>query len=340
MNNTCCVILAAGEGKRMKSDLPKVLLPVLFKPMLKWVVDAAYNSGIDNICVVTGYKHELLEEYLSSVKPVCETVIQSERKGSAHAAMMADEFLRKHSGGDVLILGGDAPLINTDTIKQAYDLHKSEGNAVTVVSAKLDNPFGYGRIVRDSETNNMVSIIEQKDASEEVKSIQEVNSGVYWFNIDALLSVLYNISNDTAQGEYYLPDAIKLLLARELKVNAFVSSDADTVLGANDCMQLNSLNAIARMKVLNALMQSGVSIPCTDGIVIGPDVKINNNTYILPSTIIKGDSSVGKGCMIGPNSQIIGCDIGDNVTINSSVCVHSNIKSGENIGPFAYIADK
>ena len=334
MSELCSIILAAGEGKRMKSSSPKVLSEVLFKPMLKWVIDSVNDSGIKNICVVAGYKSEEIENYLSSEDIHSEIALQTERKGTAHAVIMATEFLQKNFDSDVLILGGDAPFIDSKTIKDSYSLHKKENNSVTVISAKLDNPYGYGRIVRDNLTLKLKSIVEEKDANLNTKNISEVNSGVYWFKVSELLSVLSNISNNNAQGEYYLPDAISLLLKKGKNVNAFVSDSPEIVMGANNCMQLYDLNCIAKDKVLEFLMNDGVRIPFTDGVVIGTNVKIKRGTTILPGSVIDGNTVIGENCVIGPNSQVHNSTIEDNVVFNSSYCKNSYINSNQNIGPF------
>lgn len=333
MNNRCCIILAAGEGKRMKSDSPKVLSKVLFKPMIKWVIDAAVFSDIKDICVVAGYKHEKVEDYIKCMDIKCESVIQHQRKGTAHAVMTAKDFLDKHKGENVLILGGDAPFIDSDTINMAYKQHIEEKNSVTVISANLNDPFGYGRIVRDDNLK-LSSIVEQKDADESVRNIKEVNSGAYWFNIDALLSVLSDVRNNNAQQEYYLPDTIKLLLNKGHNVNACVSNNFKIVLGANDCNQLNDLNKIARENIINKFISEGVNILCEDSVIIGCDVKIGKGTTIFPGTIIDGNSSIGTNCVLGPNTQITDSIIADNTTINSSVCVNSVVSENKNIGPF------
>lgn len=337
MENLCSVILAAGEGKRMKSGYPKVLSEVLFKSMIKWVIEAAQNSNIEDICVVTGFRHETVEEYLLNESINCETVIQHERKGTAHAVTMADSFLRKHSGGHVLILGGDSPFIDSNTVKQAYKLHISNKNAATVISAKLENPFGYGRIVRDNSTSIVTAIIEQKDADSKVKVINEVNSGAYWFDIDALLSVIYNISNDTAQGEYYLPDALKLLINKGMKIDAFAADSSEIVLGANDCSQLKELNRIAIEKGLDKALMHGVNIPCADGVIIDNCVEFGKNVRILPGSVITGNTKIGDNCTIGPNTQIQNSIVEDNVILNSCFCLNSLVKKSDKLGPFSSV---
>lgn len=246
MANKCAVILAGGEGKRMKSDKPKTLSEVMGKPMLQWVIDALRKSGVDNICVVKGYKKECIEEYIATLDYNVSSVFQAERLGTGHAVMMAKDFLLEN-GGDVIILNGDAPFMDSETIAEAYNQHINTNSSATVISAKVENPTGYGRIVR-ADDGSLKSIVEQKDADEETLAINEVNSGGFWFNTNDLLSVLDNIQSNNAAGEYYLPDALKLLLESGKGVGAFTASSADTVLGANDPAQLADLNTIAQNK--------------------------------------------------------------------------------------------
>lgn len=247
--SNCAVILAGGEGKRMKSDKPKTLSMVLDKPMLMWVISALRGAGVDDICVVKGYKKECIEEFLDEVNKdssnKIESVYQAERLGTGHAVMMAKDFLSK-CDGNVVILNGDAPFMDSKTIADALAQHNN-GYAATVISAKVDDPTGYGRIVRDTDLS-LKAIVEQKDADEETLKINEVNSGGFWFDAQQLLSVLDRITANNNAKEYYLPDAIKLLLADGKKVGAFTAECSDTVLGANDPAQLEELNEIARAK--------------------------------------------------------------------------------------------
>ncbi len=246
MNNKCAVILAGGEGKRMKSDIPKPMNEVLGKPMLRWVIDSVKAAGIDDICVVTGYKTEITEAYLEALPFEVSHVLQSERLGTGHAVMMAKDFLKKN-GGDVVILCGDAPFMDTQTIADAYKSHDDGSYSATVISAMLDDPTGYGRIVRNSD-GTLNNIVEQKDADEATLAIKEVNSGGYWFDTADLLSVLDDIKANNSAKEYYLPDALYLLLQNGKKIGAFTAKSPDTVLGANDPAQLAELNEIARKK--------------------------------------------------------------------------------------------
>lgn len=337
----CAVILAAGEGKRMKSNRPKVLSPVLFKPMLQWVIDSAQGAGVSAVCVVTGYMHESVEQYLAELNAVDQAhpdvahVLQPERKGTGHAVMMSSEFLRAHRGGNVLILNGDAPFVNAQVIGEALKDHTENGYSVTVISAVLDDPTGYGRIVRDADTHLIRAIVEQKDADHATLGICEINSGAYWFKIDDLLDILTQIKNDNTQGEYYLTDAVKLLIERGKKANAHTTGDAHTVLGANDCLQLNALNSIAREEILSAHMSAGIEIPCRDGVIIGPDVTIGSDTCILPGTILRGKTAIGCGCTLGPNSFVSDCSVGDHVALNSVQCEDCIIAPNQAVAPFS-----
>lgn len=339
----CAVILAAGDGKRMKSNRPKVLSPVLFKPMLQWVIDSVQRAGVSSICVVAGYMHESVEEYLNQLNardPIHEDIVhvlQPERKGTGHAVMMTADFLRTHRGGNILVLNGDAPFVDSKVISDALADHVENGNAVTVISAALEDPTGYGRIVRDAQTGCVLAIVEQKDADAQTLAIPEINSGAYWFKVNDLLDILGQIKNNNAQGEYYLTDAVKLLIQSGKKANAYTAGNANAVLGANDCMQLSELNSIARGEILAAHMRAGIEIPCSDGIMIGPDVTIGSDTCILPGTILRGKTAIGCECTLGPNSFVTDSFVGDGVTLNSVQCDNCTIAPNEAVQPFSVI---
>lgn len=242
------VILAGGEGKRMKSDKPKALSLVLGEPMLRWVLNSVKGAGIDKVCVLTGFAKEYIEEYLSAydkeTNAVTETAYQAERRGTGHAVMMCSDFLRAN-GGDVVILNGDAPFLDSETIKKSYELHKSKSSCATVISAKVDDPFGYGRIIRD-ENGSVEAIVEQKDATQQQAAVNEVNSGCYWFSTDALLGALDLLTDNNAGGEYYLTDTLAILLSQGKTVCAYTAENSNAVLGANDPQQLQELNEIAK----------------------------------------------------------------------------------------------
>ncbi len=242
----CAVILAGGEGKRMKMNKPKPLAQVLGKPMLEWVLRSVRNAGVEKICVIKGFGKEFIDEFVAELPFEVETAYQAERLGTGHAVMQAKDFLAQ-CGGNVVILNGDAPFMDSATIKDSFEYHIQNQNAVTVISARVKNPTGYGRIVR-GENGEVTAIIEQKDADEKIQAIDEVNSGGFWFDTEKLLSVLDEIKSDNAAKEYYLPDALKLLLQKGEKVGAFTAESPDTVLGANDPAQLKELEEIAVQK--------------------------------------------------------------------------------------------
>ncbi len=242
----CAVILAGGEGKRMKMDKPKPLAEVLSEPMLKWVIGSVKSAGVDEICIVKGFGKEYVEQFVETLGFPVETVFQAERLGTGHAVMQAKGFL-KNNAGNVVILNGDAPFMDSKTIRDSLKYHTENGNAATVITAKVDDPTGYGRIIR-GENGELKAIVEHKDATDEEKLVNEVSSGGFWFDTEKLLGVLGEIKSDNSASEYYLPDAIKLLLEKKEKVGAFTADSADTVLGANDREQLRELENIAVTK--------------------------------------------------------------------------------------------
>lgn len=333
MANNCVVILAGGEGTRMKSKKPKVMAEILFKPMIDRVIDAAKGAGIEDVCVVTGYRAEVLEAHLNGR---AQTVRQEQRLGTGHAVMQATGFIKEHSGGNVLILAGDAPFMDSKTIREALDAHVSNRFVQTVISAKVDDPFGYGRIVRD-KNGNFTAIVEQASADEDTQKIREINSGAMWFNADTLLSLLDKIDNHNSKGEYYLTDTVHIALSMGLRVGAYAADNADAVLGANTRVQLNELNEILRKKTLEKLMLDGVSIPCTDSVIIDPDVKIEADTVILPGTIIKEGCEIGSDCVIGPNTMLYKTRVGCGVTLNAVQAEEATVKDHANLGPFVHL---
>ncbi|MBR5262742.1 MAG: bifunctional UDP-N-acetylglucosamine diphosphorylase/glucosamine-1-phosphate N-acetyltransferase GlmU [Clostridia bacterium] len=336
MSKKCALILAAGDGNRMKTSKPRVMAEVLFKPMIDWVTAAVEAGGVDEICVVTGHCHEQLEDYLGGG---FKFAVQSERLGTGHAVMQAKDFIKANTPGDILILNGDSPLIDARTISTAYEYHISHKNAVTIISARIDKPEGYGRIIRN-KNKCLKKIVEENDATTAEKMVDEVNSGAYWFNCSVLLEALEGIAeirDKKQQAEYYLTDAIEVILAKNLNAVAYEAGNPEAVLGANDRIQLQQLNEIARKRVMYDLMKNGVSIPCADGVMIGADVKIGAETEILPGTIINGNTVIGEGCVIGPNSLIEDSVIGDNVTLNNVQCYSSTVKRNAQVGPFARI---
>lgn len=241
MSKNCAVILAAGEGKRMKANKPKPMMEVLDRPMIDWVLDATEASGVNDTILVVGAYGEQLVDHYGDRSAICW---QKERLGTGHAVMMALDYLNASDAENVLILNGDAPFMDAATIAESLALHEANGNAVTVISARLDDPFGYGRIIQGAD-GSFERIVEQKDATEEEKAIRNVNSGAYWFRREDLIASLGKLTTDNAAHEYYLTDTIYILKQEGKNAGVFVTENADVVLGANDREQLQALNDIA-----------------------------------------------------------------------------------------------
>lgn len=329
------VILAGGSGKRMKTDKPKVLHEVLGKPMLEWVIDACLKAEVDRICVVKGFASEMIDEYILKSGYEIETVLQTERLGTGHAVMMAVDFISKDKDGDVIVLNGDAPFIDAETILASYEKHKESGAGATVISARVDNPFGYGRIKRDE--NGISGIVEQKDCTPDEALIDEINSGCYWFKADDLLSALPRLETNNAQGEYYLTDTLGIILSDGKKVEGYVAKTSDVVLGANDRKGLLKLCDIAREKIIECHLENGVEFVSSDGVIISPDAVIGEGTKILPNTMIMGKCVIGKSCVLGPNSRLTNVTVGDSSSLDNVVAVKAKVGSCVSIGPFVQL---
>lgn len=326
------VILAAGMGTRMKSKMPKVLHKVCGKPLSKWVIDASKAAGADKVCAVVGHKAETVKEVLGDV---CEFALQAEQKGTGHAVMQAIDVI-KNSKGEVVILNGDTPLITAETINKAIEYHKNNGNQATVITAILDDATGYGRIVRDND-GSVLKIVEQKDASEEEKKINEVNSGMYVFDAQSLVYALDKITPNNAQGEYYLTDTLEIIKNNSGKVGVMTAEDSDEFLGVNSKLQLAQAMKIMKKRINEYHMINGVTITDPENTYIGKDVEIAPDTIIYPGCMLEGKTKIGKSCIIGPNTRMTSCDIHDCVTIQSSTLIEAQVKSFTTVGPYAYL---
>lgn len=331
LDNISAIILAAGEGTRMKSKHPKVTHKLLGKPMIDHVIDSVVKTGIKDIIVVVGHKAEEVKE---CIKTDVRYVTQEKQLGTGHAVMCAEDYLG--CCGTTLVLPGDNPLISEETLKSLISYHIEHKLSGTILTAEFEDPFGYGRIVRDS-SGNVEKIVEHKDASEAERLIREINSSMYCFNTEALIDALKKIKNNNVQGEYYLTDVIGIMKTEGLQVGAFRVKDPCEVLGVNSRMQLAEAARAMRNRVLGSLMAQGVTIIDPDSTYIDTDVIIGIDTVIYPGTIIEGNVKIGEDCIIGPNSRIVDSVVHDNVEVNNSVVLQSEIKSGTHVGPFAYI---
>ncbi|MCD7799746.1 MAG: bifunctional UDP-N-acetylglucosamine diphosphorylase/glucosamine-1-phosphate N-acetyltransferase GlmU [Ruminococcus sp.] len=330
MNNV--IILAGGQGKRMKADMPKPMFKVLGEPMLEWVIKSCEDAGLSNICIVKGYMAEIIDNYIDGRY---ETVLQRERLGTGHAVMQAIPFMQKNIDGNTLVLCGDAPFIDEVTIKESLKLHEDENNSVTVITSMIDNPKGYGRIVRDG--NSINSIVEEKDATIEQKQIHEVNSGAYWFKTADLIEYLGELTQNNSQGEYYLTDSLFIAINKGRRANAYLSENPNVVLGANDRKSLLALNDVARMEVISKHLENGVEFICTDGVIIGRDVKIGVGTEIKQGCTLLGNTIIGEDCTIGPNCLLNDTIVGNGTTLNSVQSNQAFIGNNVKIGPYVQL---
>lgn len=324
------IILAAGEGKRMKSNIAKPLQQAAGKALVEWVLDTAEETGSDENIVVIGHKAEDVKAYLGDR---AKFAYQYEQLGTGHAVMQGIESI-KDVDGTVMVLYGDSPLIEAETLKRVREDHSKKMRAATVITAIADEPFGYGRIVR--ENGEIVRIVEQKDASEDEQKITEVNSGMYFFDIQKLKESLSKITNDNSQGEYYITDVIEIMLSEGEKVGAYVT-DLEQTMGVNDKLQLSQVGKILNRRKVEALMLAGVTIIDPDKVQVTTNVKVGRDTVLYPGTVLEGNTVIGENCVIGSNTSLNNCKVGDNTKILETVGIDSEIGSDTNVGPFAYL---
>jgi bifunctional UDP-N-acetylglucosamine pyrophosphorylase/glucosamine-1-phosphate N-acetyltransferase len=306
MANLTAVILAAGKGTRMKSKLPKVLHKVGGHPMLEHVMDAAEAAGCRDNVVVIGHGAELVRELVGDRARIA---LQAEQLGTGHAVLQAADTLKDFSG-TVMILCGDTPLLEAEELEKFYAEHVKSGAAATVMSALMDDPFGYGRILRDAN-GDVAGIVEQKDASEEQKQIKEINTGNYCVEAPLLFEVLRTLGNDNAQGEYYLTDVLAKLRAMGKKVGGVITADSEMIMGVNSRRQLAEAESVMRRRIAERHMDDGVTIMDPASTFIEKSVKIAPDTVIYPNTWLQGATVIGEDCEIGPNVRLENVKVAD-----------------------------
>lgn len=306
MTELRAVILAAGKGTRMRSKLPKVLHKVGGKAMLQHVLDAADAAGAAEKIVIVGHGAELVE---SMVGEQGKIVLQAEQLGTGHAVMQTKDALAGFNG-TAMILCGDTPLLDGEELKKFYEAHVQSGAAATVLTAFMDNPFGYGRIVRDAD-GNVQGIVEEKDADAQQKLIKEINTGIYCLECPLMFDVLATLTCDNAQGEYYLTDVLTKLNEAGKKVGGVVTEDSDMVMGINSRRQLAEAESVMRVRILNKLMDAGVTIMDPASTFIESSVKIGRDTVIYPFTWLEGNTEIGEDCEIGPNVRLTNVEVGN-----------------------------
>lgn len=332
MKKRYVIVLAAGQGTRMKSKLYKVMHPVMGRPMVGHVVDAALDAKADQIITITGCGADLVKDYLGDKS---EYVYQKEQLGTAHAVEQAKELLEGKEG-TTLVLSGDAPLLRAETIQALMDFHENEDAKATVLTALAEDPFGYGRVIR-AEDGLVHKIVEEKDASAEERAVQEINTGTYCFDNEVLFETLMKVDNNNSQGEYYLPDVIEILKSNNEKVGAYRLENMDESLGVNDRVALSEATQLIRERINTQHMLNGVTLVDPQNTYIEAGVQIGQDTVIEPGAYLKGNTVIGEDVVIGMNTTIIDSQIADGVEITQSVIEESTVKEGADIGPHSHL---
>lgn len=332
MKKRFAVILAAGQGTRMKSKLYKVLHPILGRPMIKHVLKAISSSSIDQTVTVVGHGAEKVKETVGSKS---DFVLQQEQLGTAHAVMQAEQLL-SNKQGTTLVVCGDTPLITSETYEKLFQYHEETKAKATILTTEIDEPTGYGRIIRN-EAGHVERIVEEKDAKDTERKIKEINTGTYCFDNKVLFEVLKEVDNDNAQGEYYLPDVIEILQRRGEKISAYVTENHEETIGINDRIALIEAEEIMKRRINHYHLSNGVTIADPNNTYIGPEVSIGQDAIIYPGSIIMGDSKIGEGAEIGPHSEINNSTIGNSTSVRQSTINNSKIGDNVTVGPYAQI---
>lgn len=328
------VVLAAGAGKRFRSPTPKVLHKAAGLPLVQHVLRAVQGlDRIDRVLVVVGKEAEMVGESVKSLVPAAELIEQTELLGTADAVQRCADALEDFDG-TVLVLSGDSPLITTPTLKRLIDDHRQSGSPVTLLTARVGDPSGYGRIIRDGE-ERCTGIVEQSDATEQQARIDEVSSGIWCFERGPLFDALERTDNANAQGEFYLPQAAMLIAEAHGSIPTVLAGDAEEIEGVNDRLQLAFAGRVLRKRKIEALAAEGVGIEDPQTTYIDAGVEVGPDTLIRPFTFIEGTSRIGSGCSIGPSARIVDSVVEDGAEITFAVVKESSIGPSASVGPFA-----
>jgi bifunctional UDP-N-acetylglucosamine pyrophosphorylase/glucosamine-1-phosphate N-acetyltransferase len=329
------VVLAAGEGKRFKSSKAKVLHELCGYPMLRHVLDAVAGVKPVRTAVVVGRNADEVAALVNAAMPKAVTALQADQLGTADATRIGEEALGKGSG-DVLVVPGDTPLLTAATLRKLLQHHRRRKAAATVLTARVDDPTGYGRIVRDP-VGAVARIVEQKDASPAERRISEINAGVWVFDRALLRSALAPIERDNAQKELYLTDIVEVLVAKSEVVEALAVDDAAEVAGVNSRAQLAEAAAVMRARIADAHMTNGVTIVDPSQTYIDAGVRIGRDTVVLPLTFLAGATTIGEGCEIGPGVRATNAKIKDGARVQFSVLIDAAVGARASVGPYAYL---
>jgi bifunctional UDP-N-acetylglucosamine pyrophosphorylase/glucosamine-1-phosphate N-acetyltransferase len=330
------IVLAAGEGTRMRSSTPKVLHEISGLPMLGHALATATALGAQKVISVIRHEKEKLEQYISSFYPNAHIVLQDDVPGTGRAVECALEALPADFSGAVVVTSGDVPLLDVQTIESMIDVHLNTGAGATLLTASFTDPTGYGRIVRD-ESNSFVSIVEERDATEEERTITEVNAGVYVFDFKHLKQALGSVGSHNASGEKYLTDAAVEILKAGSQVHALEVVDNWLVAGVNNRVQMQQVSSELNRRICEGWMLAGVTITHPESTFIDITAVLAEDVTLLPGTHLKGITSIGKGSTIGPEVVITDTQVGSNVSITKSQVTGSVIDDEATVGPFSYL---
>ncbi|MEU1176650.1 bifunctional UDP-N-acetylglucosamine diphosphorylase/glucosamine-1-phosphate N-acetyltransferase GlmU [Streptomyces sp. NPDC005820] len=331
------VVLAAGEGTRMKSATPKVLHELCGRSLVGHVLAAARELDPENLVVVVGHAREKVAAHLAEVDATVRTAVQEQQNGTGHAVRIALEELGSRVDGTVVVVCGDTPLLTGATLSALAATHHTDGNAVTVLTAEVPDATGYGRIVRDEATGAVTAIVEHKDASDAQRAIREINSGVFAFDGALLADALKKVRTDNSQGEEYLTDVLGILREAGHRVGASVAADHREIAGINNRVQLSEARRILNDRLLTAAMLSGVTVidPATTWVDV--TVTFEQDAVVHPGTQLHGATHVGEGAEVGPNSRLTDTVVGAGARVDNAVSYSSHIGANASVGPYAYL---
>ena len=335
MDARYAIILAAGKGTRMKSKLYKVLHPVSGQPMVEHIINRVSETNPDQIITIVGHGAEQVKAQLGERS---EYALQAEQLGTGHAVLQAASFLQGKEG-TTLVISGDTPLLTTETLNNLFEYHQGKNASATILTAQAEDPTGYGRIIRD-HIGIVEKIVEQKDTTPEEALVQEINTGTYCFDNQALFEALNKVGTDNAQGEYYLTDIIEILKDAGKTVAAYQTEDFDESMGVNDRIALAKANELMRQRINKMHMVNGVSFVDPATTYIDAGVEIGSDTVIEAGVQLQGKTVIGSDCVIGAHSRIVDSVIEDHVVVEHSVIEKSLVKSHADVGPFAHLRPK
>lgn len=334
MSDVTAVLLAAGHGTRMKSNLIKVLHPVAGKPMIGYVVDHANKAGLEDIVVIVGYQQERVRSYLGDR---VQYVVQEPQLGTGHAVLQAEAVIDARIDGHVLVMFGDNPFLGPDVIKRLIRRHEDSGARATLLTARVGNPTGLGRVIRDLESNRCLRVVEEKDATPEERRINEIWTGVVLFRRAGLTDLLKRIDNRNAQREYYLPQTVELLIRDGERVEVAMEASEDEAIAPNNRVQLAEAESRFRWRILERHMLNGVTIIDPKSTFIDEEVEIGQDTTIWPFTLLQGKTVIGSECRVGPGTTIVNSKIEDRCRVEQSTVEESYVGPDCRIGPMAHL---